>query len=721
MTSTLTGNNTLTIKTLDGLSWLDVDQLTIDNNPISQTGPTGPQGQTGPMGPTGNTGPTGFTGYTGATGLTGYTGSTGSTGYTGFTGNTGATGSTGFTGYTGSTGRTGATGATGPKGDTGPAGPVGVTSTGATGATGALGPTGPGGSRGYYISAYDTTNQIPLLINTGYPIQYNTVVSSIGINITNDGNGKPTQIVLANPAVYNIQFSLQAVSTSNNTHQTLYIWLSANGSSVTYSNSVYSINKGNAIPSWNFYYQSLVPNEYVQLYYAVDNTNVTIPSLIPGTGPNSPSAILTVQQVMNTQLGPSGATGPSGFTGYTGYTGSTGFTGSTGWTGSTGRTGATGATGPKGDSGATGPTGPAGFSWWENNATTPTETIIRPLSSITPTISVQIDKNLNVPTGKISSLITTASTGTFTTLGVNIASPIAGYVMTCNGNAAFQNNMYLGDTLSCMNKMVVSNSIALGYSAATYNLDVFGSGRITGGSKIIIQNSQDGGSSRGIYLWNEGDTNWGIYMAQSGSGRSLANTTAVAGYGFNAHAIRTRVNNSNNQGIIFENNSEQRLFSVRGDGAFTALYGSSAISGYGPAYFQNYYIDYAWGQCSSGNLQTVNPSVAYGYKCKVILDVLVTCYTNAVTMGSVTVNAYAYNGSAYVLMATQVLKKYFNISSNHDYLMGVLTFNVDFGLKMGGGVSSFGYLTFTHGANTTSDNNDFYRVIAHSTRDTYTY
>jgi hypothetical protein len=75
------------------------------------------------------------------------------------------------------------------------------------------------------------------------------------------------------------------------------------------------------------------------------------------TRPAIPSVILSANQVMYTQLGP---TGPAGPTGPQGNTGATGATGPTGPQGNTGATGATGPTGPQGNTGATGATGPVG-------------------------------------------------------------------------------------------------------------------------------------------------------------------------------------------------------------------------------------------------------------------------------------------------------------------------------------------------------------------------
>lgn len=91
---------------------------------------------------------------------------------------------------------------------------------------------------------------------------------------------------------------------------------------------------------------------------------------------------------------------------------------------------------------------------------------------------------------------------------------------------------------------------------------------VEGGSKIVVQNNTDGGYNRGIWMWNKDDSNWGIYMASSGYGKSLSpsNPVACAGYGFQSHAIRFRVYNSTGNGFIFENSDNGLLASIRADG-----------------------------------------------------------------------------------------------------------------------------------------------------------
>jgi hypothetical protein len=86
-----------------------------------------------------------------------------------------------------------------------------------------------------------------------------------------------------------------------------------------------------------------------------------------------------------------------------------------------------------------------------------------------------------------------------------------------------------------------------------------------GGSRFVVQGDIDGGPSRGIYMWNSGDTNWGIYMGQSGAGRSLSGGTATASIlGQGAHHIRFRVVAWDGSGFIWENHGETALMSLNG-------------------------------------------------------------------------------------------------------------------------------------------------------------
>ena len=211
-----------------------------------------------------------------------------------------------------------------------------------------LGGTGGGttvvGSTGYWGSFWDTTVQGITSATIAYTLSLNnTDPDSFGVSITGSN-----RILFAHDGVYNIQFSAQVFNKTNNTIHDATFWLRKNGSDVADSAGVVSIPgkhtgiTGAAIPSWN-YILGITAGSYLQLMWHGSNTDLSIEPLINGTSPIhplSPSLILTAQQVMFTQLGPTGPTGSQGIQGPTGPTGPTG---------SQGIQGPTGPTGPVGD------------------------------------------------------------------------------------------------------------------------------------------------------------------------------------------------------------------------------------------------------------------------------------------------------------------------------------------------------------------------------------
>ena len=72
------------------------------------------------------------------------------------------------------------------------------------------------------------------------------------------------------------------------------------------------------VAAWN-YLESFSAGDYVELIWMTNNTNVSIDHMDAGAlNPAIPSIILTAQQVMYTQIGPTGPTGPIGPTGPSG-------------------------------------------------------------------------------------------------------------------------------------------------------------------------------------------------------------------------------------------------------------------------------------------------------------------------------------------------------------------------------------------------------------------
>jgi hypothetical protein len=283
---------------------------------IGATGPAGPTGAAGPTGSTGSQGPIGNTGPAGSTGSQGDPGPTGSQGIQGPIGNTGPAGSTGSQGIQGPTG---SQGIQGPIGNTGPAG--------STGSQGIQGPTGTGGSLGYYFSGFDTTTQTNLGATFANAFRINTTAESNGIFIT-----QSSRLVFENQGTYNIQFSAQLEKTDSGNDE-IEIWLSKNGTNVDWTNTTMELSGNNTelVASWNFML-SLNSNDYLELYWHSNDVDMRV--LTRGTQsnpdrPSIPSIILTAQQVMYNQLGPTGSTGATGPVGATGTSGVLSITQST--------------------------------------------------------------------------------------------------------------------------------------------------------------------------------------------------------------------------------------------------------------------------------------------------------------------------------------------------------------------------------------------------------
>ena len=395
-----------------GSSWIDAGQYVGPTGPtgasgLSITGPTGASGPTGAASTVpGPTGPTGLsiTGPTGAAStVPGPTGPQGVTGPTGEQGPTGAAstvpGPTGPQGLS-ITGPTGATGPTGPAGGGGSAITVkdegtplttnvtsfdfvgtGVTATAVGDAVtvnvsagvGPTGPTGAGGALGYWGSFYSDTTQTIASTTTAYAITLNnTDPNSSGVSIVSG-----LRLTFAYAGVYNIQFSAQIDRTSGSGTDAIEIWFAKNGTNISESSTKVTItgsaSQAKEVAAWNYMLQ-VAANDYVELYWQATNTNIALlaePGQVNTVRPAVPSVILTAQQVMFTQLGPTGsqgATGPQGVTGPTGSAstvpGPTGPQGVTGPTGAAstvpGPTGSAGPTGPQGDVGPTGSQGPTG-------------------------------------------------------------------------------------------------------------------------------------------------------------------------------------------------------------------------------------------------------------------------------------------------------------------------------------------------------------------------
>ena len=157
----------------------------------------------------------------------------------------------------------------------------------------------PEGSGGFWGSFYDTTTQTISSTTTEYPITLNTTSGGVGVAI-----GSPTsKIVFSYAGIYSLTFSVQ-FDNSGADDQLATIWLKKNGNNLADSSSVTSIPKkhgsdNGAIITTINYVLEIQPNDYLEVYWRADSTNVRVVTIASGTSPTrplSPSIIFTAVQ-----------------------------------------------------------------------------------------------------------------------------------------------------------------------------------------------------------------------------------------------------------------------------------------------------------------------------------------------------------------------------------------------------------------------------------------
>ena len=177
-----------------------------------------------------------------------------------------------------------------------------------TGLTGPRGPAGAGGALGYYGIFCNTATQN----NVGYfgsanTIPYNTTIENSGVSIASSN-----QITFAVDGTFNIHFSGE-FNSSNFVNSNGSVWIAKNGVDVANSNTQFSLAENGFNTSittdWIF---TVVAGDYLQIKWSGDDPSIVLIAFSAQTSPTrpvTPSSVITVQQVMNTQIGP---TGPEG-------------------------------------------------------------------------------------------------------------------------------------------------------------------------------------------------------------------------------------------------------------------------------------------------------------------------------------------------------------------------------------------------------------------------
>jgi hypothetical protein len=136
----------------------------------------------------------------------------------------------------------------------------------------------------------DTGNAVPMTLDTSDA--FNTGVSIAVGNISH--------IVIANPGVYNIQFSAQFSKTDSG-QDTVSVWLAKDGVNVADSCTDIDLNGNNAksVAAWNWLVNPTVANTYYEIYWSSSDSAMSLLSIGARTTPTRPavpSLIVTVTQ-----------------------------------------------------------------------------------------------------------------------------------------------------------------------------------------------------------------------------------------------------------------------------------------------------------------------------------------------------------------------------------------------------------------------------------------
>jgi len=137
---------------------------------------------------------------------------------------------------------------------------------------------------------FDLGTYSPALANTGYPLEFKMPYLDHGISVVDD-----TKITVAYGGVYNFQYS-SAVTSTNASLKTVWVWIVRNGTPIGYSTNEYTISgSGTAtIVSWNFNID-LDVGEYVEMYWGADDVNISIGTTAPtAPHPGIPANVIAV-------------------------------------------------------------------------------------------------------------------------------------------------------------------------------------------------------------------------------------------------------------------------------------------------------------------------------------------------------------------------------------------------------------------------------------------
>lgn len=146
----------------------------------------------------------------------------------------------------------------------------------------------------YYGIFTKTTDQSPVATNTEYLLTFDNTQVSNGVTI-----GSPTsRIVVPQSGLYQFAATIQLASGSSSA-KTVWMWFKKNGTTVANTARLITLNVNNGYTPISIdEFFSLNANEYVEIAFAADDTNVTFDSVAATAfAPAAPAVVLSVTQV----------------------------------------------------------------------------------------------------------------------------------------------------------------------------------------------------------------------------------------------------------------------------------------------------------------------------------------------------------------------------------------------------------------------------------------
>lgn len=151
----------------------------------------------------------------------------------------------------------------------------------------------------YSGSFFRVTDATLAAINTATPIQFDQAGLSSGVSIDPLNTSR---INIANSGLYSFNFSCQLAST-NASLKNVKFWIAVNGIAVPNTTMRRALETGSAVTVQTR--STVIPlnaNDYVEVYWASDNTNVVLDSIVADTvAPFSPATPAVTMQVTQVQ------------------------------------------------------------------------------------------------------------------------------------------------------------------------------------------------------------------------------------------------------------------------------------------------------------------------------------------------------------------------------------------------------------------------------------